>query len=138
MRVFLDTNVLVSAFAARGLSADLFELLLVEHEMATGRHVLRELEKALRTKLKLPPPRCAEVVELVAGEATVVVEDAAPAQCDADEADRLVLGEAVAAGADAFVTGDAKLAALGSIGALLILTPRQLWELLRSDEQTSK
>ena len=138
MKVFLDTNVLVSAFATRGLSADLLELLLVEHEIATGRRVLKELEKALRTKLKLPAPRCTEVVELVAAEAAIVVEDAVPAECDADEADRFVLGEALAAAADAFVTGDAKLAALGSVGSLRILTPRQLWELLRSDEQTGK
>lgn len=32
MRVFLDTNVLVSAFATRGLSADVFRLVLAEHE----------------------------------------------------------------------------------------------------------
>lgn len=138
MRVFLDTNVLVSAFATRGLSADLLELLLVEHETATGRRVLKELDKALRTKLKLPSPRCAEVVELVAGEAVLVVENAAPAECDADEADRWVLGEALAAKVDVFVTGDAKLISLGAIGPLRILTPRQLWELLRSDEQTGK
>jgi putative PIN family toxin of toxin-antitoxin system len=136
--VFLDTNVLVSAFAARGLSADLLELVMVEHEMVTGQRVLKELEKALRTKVKLPASRCAEAVELVAGEAVVVVQDAPPAQCEADEADRLILGEALAAEVDAFVTGDAKLVALGSVGALRILTPRQLWELLRSDEQAGR
>lgn len=47
MRVFLDTNVLVSAFASRGLCADLFELVLVEHDLVLGRTVLRELNKAL-------------------------------------------------------------------------------------------
>ena len=54
MRVFLDTNVLVSAFATRGLSADLFEMVLLEHELVTGKRVLQELQKALRTKIKLP------------------------------------------------------------------------------------
>jgi putative PIN family toxin of toxin-antitoxin system len=138
VRVFLDTNVLVSAFATRGLSADLLELVMVEHEVVTGRRVLKELERALRGKLKLPASRCAEVVELVAGEAAVVVEDAPPAECDVEEADRFVLGEAMAAGADAFITGDAQLVELGSVGSLRILTPRQLWELLRSDEQAGK
>jgi uncharacterized protein len=138
VKVFLDTNVLVSAFATRGLSADLLEVVMVEHEIVTGRHVLKELEKALRTKLRLPAARCAEVLDLVVGEAVAVVEDAPPADCDADEADRRVLGEAIAGGVDAFVTGDAKLTALRSVGALRIVTPRQLWELLRSDEQTGK
>jgi hypothetical protein len=33
LRVFLDTNVLVSAFATRGLCADLLELVLLQHEL---------------------------------------------------------------------------------------------------------
>jgi uncharacterized protein len=41
LRVFLDTNVLVSAFAARGLCADLFELVLLQHELILSRSVLR-------------------------------------------------------------------------------------------------
>lgn len=132
MRVFLDTNVLVSAFAARGLSADLFELVLIEHELITGRSVLKELNKALRGKLKLPAARCAEIVQLVSNEAARIVVDASRADCKADEDDRLILGEALAGDAEAFVTGDAALAALGSVGPLRIMTPRQLWELLRS------
>ncbi len=44
MRVFLDTNVLVSAFAARGICADLLELVLLEHDLIIGRHVLGELD----------------------------------------------------------------------------------------------
>ena len=34
MRVFFDTNVLVSAFLARGLCADLLRLVLTEHPVA--------------------------------------------------------------------------------------------------------
>lgn len=135
MKVFLDTNVLVSAFATRGLSADLLELVLVEHELVTGRAVLRELERVLRLKLKVPASRCDEVVEFVAGEATRVVEDATPADCDADQDDRLVLGEAIAAGAEVFVTGDGALIELGTLERMRVVTPRQLWELLREQEQ---
>ena len=54
MRVFLDTNVLVSAFATRGLCADLLELVLLQHELIVSRSLLRELERALRQKVKLP------------------------------------------------------------------------------------
>ena len=132
MRVCLDTNVLVSAFATRGLSADLLELVLIEHELITGRSVLREFERALRVKVKLPTARCAEIVEFVAAEATRIVEDASQAQCKADEADRMVLGEALAGGAEAFVTGDAAVVALRSLGSMRILTPRQFWEAARS------
>jgi putative PIN family toxin of toxin-antitoxin system len=132
VKIFLDTNVLVSAFATRGLSADLFDLVLIEHEFITGRAVLGELEKALRVKIKLPAARRAEILEFVAGEAEFIVEDAPEADCDADSDDRRVLGEAIAGQADVFVTGDAAVTELRKLGGMRVLTPRQLWEVLRS------
>jgi uncharacterized protein len=36
LRVYLDTNVLVSAFASRGLCAELFEVVLLEHNLVVG------------------------------------------------------------------------------------------------------
>ena len=47
MKVFLDTNVLVSAFTARGLCADLVRLLLAEHEVMTGEVNFVELRRVL-------------------------------------------------------------------------------------------
>tara|TARA_Y100000590_G_C15710915_1_gene1010249 strand:+ start:1307 stop:1432 length:126 start_codon:yes stop_codon:yes gene_type:complete len=40
MKVFLDTNVLVSAFATRGLCADVMRVILTEHELLIGEVVL--------------------------------------------------------------------------------------------------
>ena len=50
MKVFLDTNVLVSAFMARGLCADLFRYVLAEHEVLTGEVSLVEFRRILRHK----------------------------------------------------------------------------------------
>ena len=47
MRVFFDTNVLVSAFLARGLCADLLRLVLTEHTLVTSEVVLAGLESML-------------------------------------------------------------------------------------------
>ena len=132
MRVFLDTNVLVSAFAARGLCAEVLELVLLDHDLILGQNVLRELKKALREKAKLPIARSAEIVDFVASEATQVVDHAEPAIADVDAADALVLGEALASHADLFVTGDAALLRLATVGALKIVSPRRFWEILRA------
>lgn len=132
MRIFLDTNVLVSAFAARGLCAEVLELVLLDHDLILGRNVLRELEKALRAKVKLPVVRSAEIVDFVSSEATQVVDNAEPASVDVDTADAIVLGEALAGHADVFVTGDAALLRLAAAGALKIVSPRQFWEVLRA------
>ena len=131
MTVFLDTNVLVSAFATRGLSADVLEVVSIEHDLITGSAVLDELRGVLSRKLKLSDARCAEVVDLVVSEALEVVQEARLAECGADEADQRVLGEALAGGAEVFVTGDAALVELKRVAGMQIMTPRQFWEALQ-------
>ena len=132
MRVFLDTNVLVSAFASRGLCAEVLELVLLDHDLILGRNVVRELEKALREKVRLPVVRSTEIIDFVSSEAAQIVDKAEPASANVDAADALVLGEALASHADLFVTGDAALLHLAAIGALKIVSPRQFWEVLRA------
>lgn len=132
MRVFLDTNVLVSAFASRGLCAEVFELVLLEHDFIHGRNVLREFAKALRTKVKLPAGISAEIIDFVSSEATLVIDEAEPALVNVDAADARVLGEATAGHAETFVTGDAALLRLATVGGLRIVSPRRLWDDLRA------
>lgn len=135
MRVFLDTNVLVSAFASRSLCADLLELVLLEHDLVVGRNVLNELGKALRDKIKLPAARSSEIVEFVAGEAAAVIEEAGVAVASVDTDDAQVLSEARAGRVQFFVTGDAALLKLGTIEALTIVSPRQFWQALQASRK---
>jgi putative PIN family toxin of toxin-antitoxin system len=132
VRVFLDTNVLVSAFASRGLCADLFELVLLEHDLVSGQSVLRELTTALREKIKLSAARAGQVVDFVSGEAAEVIKAAEPAAAGVDPGDARVLGEALAGRAELFVTGDAALLKLAIIGELRLVSPRQFWETLHA------
>jgi hypothetical protein len=55
---------------------------LLDHDLILGRNVLRELEKALRAKVKLPVVRSAEIVDFVSSEATQVVDNAEPASVE--------------------------------------------------------
>ena len=134
MRVFLDTNVLVSAFAARGLCADLLELVLLEHDLIVGRNVIRELSKSLREKVKLPAARATEIVDFVSGEAAQIVDEVSAIDVDVDPDDALVLGEALAGHAEHFVTGDAALLKLDAIATLQIVSPRRFWEILHAQK----
>lgn len=134
MKVFFDTNVLIAAFATRGLCADLFAHVLLEHDLVVGEVVLAELRTKLRTKLKLPKKTIDEIeAQLRDG---VVVK--APAKHlglgISDPDDEWVVASAVAGGADVFVTGDAAVLKLGKRAPLPILSPRGLWERLRGPE----
>jgi putative PIN family toxin of toxin-antitoxin system len=133
VRVFLDTNVLASAFATRGLCADLLRHVLSEHVLLVGDVVLRELCKVLRVKLKLPVTTI-EAIEQYLRQYEVIPKPTAPSSVPVrDPDDRWVLASAIAAKADLLVTGDQDLLTLGSKAPLLIVDPRAFWTLLRTN-----
>jgi len=131
VRVFLDTNVLVSAVAARGLCAEVPQLVLAEHELVVGERVLGELRKVLRQKIGLEAETIDEVEAFLRGYAQVVRSHHRPTVPLRDVADGYVLAEAVEAGVDVVVTGDGDLLDAAAIAPFPIVTPRGLWNLLR-------
>ena len=54
MKVFLDTNVLVSAVATRGLCADVLREVLVSHQLVISSPLLNELTNILHSKFGIP------------------------------------------------------------------------------------
>ena len=54
MKVFLDTNVLVSAVAARGLCADVLREILVSHNLVITPPLISELKTVLLDKIGIP------------------------------------------------------------------------------------
>jgi putative PIN family toxin of toxin-antitoxin system len=134
LRVFLDTNILVSAFAARGLCAELFELVLLEHDLILGRSVLQELSKVLQKKVKLPERDMVAIITFLEDEASQLVESSDPVDVAVDRDDAIVLADAIAGHAEVFVTGDAKVLGLAQYGALRIVSPRGFWELLKAEK----
>ena len=54
MKVCLDTNVLVAAFATRGLCADVLRTVLVDHELVMGEVLLEELDASWRRSSRCP------------------------------------------------------------------------------------
>jgi putative PIN family toxin of toxin-antitoxin system len=132
MRVFLDTNVLASAVATRGLCADVLREVFASHELIISEHVIEELERVLSEKLNLPTDIIEEYVWLLHQETIVATEvDLLPVRLD-DESDMPIVGAALRAKADVLVTGDRELQRLGSVEKLSILSPRGFWERLRA------
>lgn len=131
MRIFLDTNVLVSAYTARGLCADLMRQILAEHELVTGEVNLAELRRVLIDRFRAPEP-LVESVEAELREQTVVSEPALPAPLALrDPDDARVLVSAIAAQVDLLVTGDDDLLVVAARSPIPIVSPRGCWERLR-------
>ena len=128
MRIVFDANVLVAAFAARGLCADLFEACLSSHECVATPRILAETEEALRRKVRLPAPRASAIRRFLEEHLRLVTPSAVEADACRDPDDLPVLGAALAAGADCIVSGDKDLLGLGGFRGIPILGPRSLWE----------
>ncbi len=133
MRVFLDTNVLVSAFTARGLSAEVLQVVLAEHDLVVGERVIAELHRVLRQKMRVPEKAIGELEAYLRRQAEVVEGPARPSIKVRDPADAHILAEAIAGRADVLVTGDKDLLDVAAKAPIPILTPRGFWTLLRAD-----
>ena len=133
MKVALDTNVLVSAFATRGLCSDILNLDLAEHELVLGVTVMAESPRVLRQKMRVPAETTRELIAFLRRQAVVAGKATALPLAIRDASDVPVLAEAVAGGAEVLVTGDQDLLAVAGQSPIQILTPRGLWLELTAD-----
>jgi uncharacterized protein len=131
VKVFPDTNVLVSAFATRGLCSEIFEMLSLEHELVIGEVVLKELRRILRDRIKVPSPTVDEIDALLRTNMVVPKPGKHLGLGIRDADDEWIVASAVAGGAEVLLTGDGDLHALGERAPIQIVTPRGLWDLLR-------
>jgi len=132
VRILLDTNVLVAAFATRGFCSDILQLVLAEHRLVVGETIVEELERILGEKLRMPDVRVHEVVRFVRDQADVVAPVEPATWPDTDPADRWIAAAAIVGAVDVLVTGDRDLLDARPAVGLRIVTPRGLWELLRA------
>ena len=130
MRVFLDTNVLVSALATRGLCAELYERLLTEHEVVIGEPVVAEVLGIMQRKFRVGNALLAKVEAELRLLEIVPAQTAAPKLPIKDSEDPWIIACAMAWKADCFVTGDPELLGLGKVKNMPIFSPRVCWEKL--------
>ncbi len=128
MRVFLDTNILVSAFASRGICADLLRHILVEHELITGEVVLTELKRTLLKRIKVPPKVVAEIEALLRDHQVVAKPRRHLDLGLRDADDEWIVASAVVGRADALVSGDRDILETSIHLPVRVYSPRQFWE----------
>ncbi len=134
MRVLLDTNVLVAAFATRGLCQDLFRTVIADHVLLVGSTNLEELRRVLGQKLRMQPDRIGEVAEFVQHHAEAIVPSGPAHWPESDRDDRWVVAAALEGHADVLVTGDKELIEAADGKELAVVSPRGFWESLHHDE----
>lgn len=112
MKIFLDTNVLVSAYTARGICSDLLRYILAEHELLTGEVNLLELRRVLKDRFHASV-EISETIEAELRDETIIPKPAKPSPIPIrDPDDRWVRASAVDGQTDLFATGDQGLLAV--------------------------
>jgi putative PIN family toxin of toxin-antitoxin system len=132
MRVFLDTNVLASAAATRGLCADVFREVLRSHELVVSDALFEELVRVLDKKFGAKPDLIREVIHLLHQD-TVFAEPTERVDVKLkDKDDLVILSAALGGSADLLITGDKELLSLKRVGRMAIVSPRGFWSKLRA------
>jgi putative PIN family toxin of toxin-antitoxin system len=130
-RICLDSNVLVAAFVARGLCADLLRLVLSEYDLVIPEIVAEEVRRVLATKLNASPSALS-AVDAVLERCQIVPDGNVPCPISLrDPDDERVLAAALAAGVEILVSGDQDLLVAAEESPIRILSPRALLTLAR-------
>lgn len=124
MTVVLDTNVLVAALVAKGLCLEVVQRTIRMRCLASSTALLDELESTLQLKFEVTPA-VALFLALLREQTTLVDPFVLPQPICRDPDDDVVLGTAMAAGADVIVTGDKDLLVLGVYEGIGIQSSRQ-------------
>lgn len=132
MKVFLDTNVLASAAATRGLCADVLREVFSSHELFISEQILGELRRVLKSKFSVDQDLIDDFILLLEQECVSVQPVRLPGVELQDKDDIPILGAALASGSEVLVTGDKELLDLGRMKDVEILSPRQFWERLKT------
>lgn len=129
MRVILDTNVILAAFAGRGLANAVFELCLDKHEIIISEHILYEVQNNLQKKLKMPKDKIGIIVQYLREFCILSNYKKLDKMASRDKEDDKILGLSEVAKPDYIITGDKDLLVLKGFHSIPIITPREFWEI---------
>lgn len=131
MKIVLDTNVVVAAFASRGLCAEIFEVCLADHSIVISEHILSEIEENLIKKIHLPQNIIQNIIDYLRSAAEIIEPKSANESICRDKNDSKIIGTALSGGARFIITGDEDLLVLKRYKGVRIIKPREFWNILR-------
>jgi len=131
MRIVLDTNVIVAAFAARGLCSEIFEVCISSNTIVISEHILSEVKEKLIHKIRLPQNIAASIIDYLNDISVMVKPENLNETICRDKKDIKIIGTALSGKVDFIITGDEDLLILKTYRQVEIITPREFWSRLK-------
>ena len=128
MKIFLDTNVIISAFITHGYAAELMEYCLIHHKIYTSDFIMDEVEKNLKNNFGYNEIEVNEVISFIKSNFINVGKyKKLNKTLSRDMDDDNVLATALSEKMDCIVTGDKDLLTIENYKKIKILSPRDFW-----------
>lgn len=128
MKLVLDSNIYVAAFATHGLCQALFEHCLENHEIFIGYEILAEVKRILIKKIKQPEDLTNQQIHFLRSHLELIDAPKLESPVSRDPNDDHVLSLAYEVKAMYLITGDKDLLVLKKYKSIPIVTPRIFWE----------
>ena len=135
MRVFVDTNVWISAYTGSKLCMELLLFCQQRHHLVVSADVLDEFQRIVVKKLKLPETLAHQWRGQIESQAQVRPRPTRVAVRCRDPKDDAILQAALDADCGWLVSGDADLTTLKRVKKMPITTPRDFLEALGVEEE---
>ncbi len=132
MNIVLDSNVIIAAFAARGICHAVFEYCVISHSIVISEHIIQEVIEKLKDKLSMPVLLITDIEKYLRETCTIRNYNPLdqPVCRDPDDDEILALAKHTQAGY--LITGDNDLLVLKQFESIAIVTPREFWDKMRT------
>ena len=129
MRLFFDTNVIVSAIITRGQSFEVIKDSFYKHEVFYTDYVIKEIRRVLTDKFPISDKTINRAVTLIKkyfikGKTAKTVE-----KICRDTDDNQILADTVESNIEILITGDKDLLVLKKHKGIKIILPKDYWKL---------
>lgn len=125
MKIVLDSNVLIAAYATRGVCHALYEHCIGNHNIMLSDFIISEVKEKLITKLKFPNGLVSEIEDSLKSNSKVCNPPELTKGVCRDIDDDNILSLAIYSEVDFIITGDKDLLELGNYKSIPIITPKE-------------
>lgn len=134
MRVIVDTNVLISAFAFGGNAEKVLDEVLAQGELIISPFILEELDRVLSLKFEVPKSQTRKIKSLLEHVGVLIHPHTTLPSICRDPDDNHILQLAESTDAEFVITGDKDLLVLAHFGQTQIVSPKAFLERLSPDK----
>ncbi len=125
MKIVFDTNVLISALIFPGVSSEIFDFVLNNHEIWLSEWIIKEFSRKCRDKFKIPTDALGDTLKHLGERVNIAIPKGEKPEICRDPDDDNVLWVTRTVEAEILITGDQDLLVLKNFEDTQILSPRE-------------